>query len=134
MGNVQLLQGLYDAFAKGDVGTVLGAFAPDIEWYEAESNPYEPEGGAPFVGADSITNNLFVKLATEWDSFTVTPQRFHDAGDAVVVEGRYSGAYNTSGLKLDAQFCHVWTMRDGKVATFRQYADTAKFQDVMSAP
>src|SRR5579871_1684112 len=31
-GNTQFLQGLYEAFAKGDAPTVLGAMAPGIEW------------------------------------------------------------------------------------------------------
>jgi hypothetical protein len=35
----QLIQSLYDAFARGDVDHVLGSMAPDIQWFEAEGNP-----------------------------------------------------------------------------------------------
>jgi ketosteroid isomerase-like protein len=70
------------------------------------------------------------RLATEWDGFTVHAGEFHDAGDVVVVEGRYTGTYKETGKRLDAQVCHVWKIRDGKVASFQQYVDTAQLQDV----
>jgi hypothetical protein len=35
-----------------------------------------------------------------------------------------------TGKKLDAQACHVWKIRDGKVASFQQYVDTAQLQGV----
>lgn len=129
MSNVELARSLYDAFAQGDVETVIGAFHERIEWRQAEGNPYEPEG-KPWIGADAIMQNLFVKLATEWDGFTVSPKEFHDAGDTVVVEGRYTAGHNGTGKSLDAQFCHVWRVRDGEVLSFQQYVDTAQMQDV----
>ena len=39
MDNVTLLKGLYDAFGRGDMPTVLGAMNPGIQWHQAESNP-----------------------------------------------------------------------------------------------
>lgn len=65
--------------------------------------------------------------------FTVHPGAFYDAGDSVIVEGRYSGTYKATGKSKDAQVCHVWDVKDGKVTRFQQYADTAKLQDVMRA-
>jgi ketosteroid isomerase-like protein len=130
MGNVEVVKGVYEAFGRGDIPSVLAAFDPDIEWREAEGNPYEPEGN-PWFGGDAITQNLFMRLGSEWDSFTVSPKEFHDAGDTVVVECRYTGAYNATGKSLDAQVCHVWKLRDGKITSFQQYLDTAQVQDVM---
>lgn len=132
MGNVEFLQGLYGAFGEGDMPTVLGGMHPEIEWREAESNPYQP-GGEPFVGPDAVVENLFTRLATEWDGFTIHPKEFHDAGDTVVVEGRYTGTHNDTGNGIDAQFCHVWRVRDGKVTSFQQFTDTAQLQDAMGA-
>jgi hypothetical protein len=48
----------------------------------------------------------------------------------VLVEARYTGTYKQTGKKLDAQVCHVWKIRDGKVMSFQQYTDTAQLQDV----
>ena len=132
MSNVKIMQDLYEAFGRGDVGTVLAGMDPNIEWREAEGNPYQPSG-EPWIGPDAIVNNLFVKLGTEWDGFGVHPKEFHDAGDTVVVEGRYSGSFKATGKNLDAQMTHVWRLRDGKVTSFQQYVDTAQMQEVMGA-
>ncbi len=132
MDNVRLLKNLYDAFGRGDVPTVLGAMSPDIKWSQAESNPYMPSGEA-WVGPDAVLNNLFMKLGAEWDGFTVHPRSFHGAGDSVIVEARYSGTYKATGKSMDAQVCHVWDVKDGKVTRFQQYADTAKLQNIMGA-
>jgi ketosteroid isomerase-like protein len=34
--NLELVQSLYDAFARGDADAVLGAMHPDVDWNEAE--------------------------------------------------------------------------------------------------
>jgi hypothetical protein len=132
MGNVEMMKGAYEAFGRGDVPVVLGAMDPDIEWREAEGNPYQPTGAA-WRGPDAVLQNLFIKLATEWDAFTVSPVQFHDAGDTVAVEGRYTGTYKDTGKSMDAQFCHVWKIRDDKVVSFQQYVDTGQWQEAMAA-
>lgn len=130
MSNVRLVQDVYAAFGRGDVPTVLGAFDAKIEWREAEGNPYMPSGKA-WVGPDALLQNLFSRLGAEWDGFAVHPRDFHDAGDTVVVEGRYTGTYKLTGKVLDAQLCHVWKIRNGKVTSFQQFVDTAQLQNVM---
>jgi ketosteroid isomerase-like protein len=132
MDNVGLLKSLYGAFGRGEIPTVLGGMSPDIRWHQAESNPYMPSG-EPWVGPDAVLNNLFMRLGAEWDSFTVHPKAFHDAGNSVIVEVRYTGTYKATGKSMDAQACHVWDVKDGKVTRFQQYVDTAKIQDVMGA-
>jgi ketosteroid isomerase-like protein len=130
MSNTELLASLYDAFGRGDVPSVLALMDAEIHWHEAEGNPYMPSGEA-WVGPDAVVNNLFVRLAEEWDGFTVTPGSFHDAGDVVAVEGRYTGTYEKTGKSLDAQFCHLWTLKDGKIVKFQQYGDMVQLRDAM---
>jgi hypothetical protein len=132
VSNVELIRGLYDAFTRGDIQSVLGSMDPDCEWREAEGNPYEPSG-APWRGPDEVLQKLFIRLGTEWDGFTVHPKEFHEAGDSVIVEVRYSGTCNETGKSLDAQACHVFRVRGDKVTAFQQYVDTAQLQDVMGA-
>jgi ketosteroid isomerase-like protein len=129
MSGVELIAGAYAAFGRGDVPAVVGAMHPEIRWHEAEGNPYRPSG-EPWIGPDAVVNNLFVKLAEEWDGFTVHPGTYHDAGDVVVVEVRYTGTYKATGRSMNTQACHVWTIKDGKAAKFQQYVDTGKMQDV----
>ena len=128
MSNVDVVKGLYDAFARGDVPGVLGAMDPNIEWREAENNPYKMDG-APWIGPEAVTQNLFMKLMEDWEGFSATPKTIHDAGDTVVAEGRYTAKHNKTGKNLDAQFCHVWTIAGDKITKFQQYGDTAQLQE-----
>jgi len=130
MSNVDVIKNAYEAFAKGDVPAVLGAMDPEIKWHEAEGNPYMPSGEA-FVGPDAVLNQLFGRLAVEWDDFGVHPNLFYDAGDTVVVEGRYSGTFKATGKQQDTQVCHIWHFKNSKVTKFQQYVNTAALQEVM---
>ena len=124
MNNVDLIRGAYDAFAKGDVPTVLGLLSPDINWTEAEGFPY----GGTYVGPRAVLENVFMRLGTEWEGFAAVPQEFIDGGDSVVALGKYSGTYKATGKSFQADFAHIWKMKDGKAAKFVQYVDTALVQ------
>ena len=132
MSNVDVMKNLYAAFARGDVAAVVGAMDPAIEWRQAEGNPYMPSGEA-WVGPDAVVSNLFARLGAEWEAFAVHPKTYHDAGDTVVVEARYSGTYKDTGKSLDTQVCHAWSFKNGRIIRFQQYANTAQLQDVMGA-
>jgi ketosteroid isomerase-like protein len=130
MSNGEIVKRAYEAFARCDVQYVLAGMDPKIEWYEAEGNPYMPSGKA-WIGPDAVLNNLFMRLGTDWDGFAVHPAAYHDAGDTVVVEARYSGTHKVTRKRMNPQVCHVWTVRHGKLAKFQQYVDTAQLQEVM---
>lgn len=130
MSNVKLVQDTYAAFNRGDIPTVLGIMDSKMEWREAEGNPYQPSG-EPWHGPDAILHNLFMKIGSDWDGFTIHPREFHDAGSTVVVECRYTGTHKKTGKALDAQVCHVFKIRNDKLTSFQQFMNTAHLQDVM---
>jgi uncharacterized protein len=120
--NLDLVRAIYSAFAAGDIPGVLGRMAPDMVWNEAENFPYAD--GNPYEGPDAILSGVFARLGSEWDGFAAVPDEYLDAGDTIVVLGRYRGACRATGQDLDAQFAHVWRVRDGKAARFQQHTDT----------
>lgn len=129
-GNEQVIRSVYEAFARGDGAAVVGALDPNVHWMEAESIFLADRN--PYIGPQAVAEGVFGRIAQAWSDFTVTPQEFITSGDRVVVLGRYRGKFNTTGRMLDAQFAHVWTVRDGKITRFQQYADTAQFAKVAS--
>lgn len=122
--NVDLIASLYSAFARGDGPAVLASMDPAIVWNEAENFPYADRN--PYVGPAAVAEGIFFRLATEWDHFQVLPSEFLDAGDTVVVLGRYKATWKTTGAPLNAQFAHVWHLRAARVTAFQQYTDTAQ--------
>jgi ketosteroid isomerase-like protein len=122
------VKSLYDAFAKGDVATVVGALDGAVQWREAENYPYAT--GNPYVGPEAVVEGVFKPLVADMDGFTIHPANFIDGGETVVVEGRYRGTMKATGKSLDAQFAHVWQLRGGKVVRFQQYTDSKQWSEV----
>ena len=122
MSAVALVKRSYDAFARGDMDGVLGDMHPDIEWQQAQGLPH----GGTYHGLEDVRRNIFDPLDEEWwDEFSAVPTEFLDAGEEVVVLGRYRGVAKGTGKELDVPFVHVWTVRDGTAVRFRQFLDTA---------
>lgn len=120
-----IVKGIYGALGRGDVPAVLGAFDPQIQWREAENFLYAD--GNPYVGPQAVAEGVFQRIVSDVEDFAVVPERFIEGGDTVVVEGRYRGKMNATGTIVDAQFAHVWQLRDGKVVRFQQYTDTKQW-------
>lgn len=129
--NVDLIRGIYDAFAVGDVPAVLGAMSPDIVWNEAEHFPYAD--GNPYVGPEAVLNGVFARCVGEWDGFAVAVDEILDAGDTVIALGRYHGTFKATGRAQNTQLVHVWRIASGKVVAFQQYADTLQVARVTGA-
>lgn len=130
MNHVDLVRSSYEAFSQGDLPSLLATFDDEIEWRPAEGHPYASEQRA-WIGPEAISESLFMRTAEEWDEFSARPSTFHDAGETIIVEGRYGGVHKGTGRRLDAQFCHLWTIRAGKIRVFQQYLDTAQLRRVM---
>lgn len=129
--NVALIRSIYDAFAAGDIPGVVGRMRPDMVWNEAENFPYAD--GNPYCGPEAILGGVFARLGSEWDGFAASPEEYLDAGETVVVLGRYRGTCKATGLAMDAQLAHVWRVAGGKAARFQQYTDTLQAARVMGS-
>jgi ketosteroid isomerase-like protein len=129
--NVKVVRGLYEAFAKGDIPTIIGALDPKIEWWEAENHIYAD--GNPYVGPDAVLQGVFMRLGSEWDGFAVGPKEVLDAGNTVIGQGYYSGTYKQSGKSVRSQFAHFFTFKEGRIVKFQQYTDTAQFKEAVAA-
>ena len=73
-----------------------------------------------------------MRLVSDWDNFTVTPEQILDAGEQVVTLGIYSGTHKKTRKAVRAQMVHVWNLSDGKAVKFQQYTDTKQFADAVS--
>lgn len=130
MSNVQVAARSYDAFARGDLDAVLADMHDEIVWHQAQGLPH----GGVYRGIDEVRRNVFDPLDRDWwDEFVVTPVEFVQDGDVVVVLGTYRGLARGTGKRLDVPFVHVWTFADGLAVGFRQFLDTAGWNEALSA-
>lgn len=120
---LSVVQDVYAAFGRGDIPALLGALAPDVRWevvgrasdYPTFGVRHGPDGALAF----------FQALGETEDISEFVPERLHAAGDTVFVEGRIKLRLKTNGRALAYDWAHVFTVRDGKIAGFREFYDTA---------
>jgi len=127
--NVEFVKGVYGAFDRGDVPAVLGAFAEDIEWVEADGMPY----GGVYRGPEAVAQNVFGPITEDVDGFALVREEFIASDGTVAAVVRYTGTGKATGKTLDVPAVHVWEIRDGKLARFRQYIDTVKYAEAVPA-
>ena len=128
--NVALAQSLYDAFARGDVPTVVGAMDPNIEWIEPEAPGY-PFGGV-HRGPQEVVDKVIALLQTYYQEIAFLPQEFVDDGDRVLILGESRGKAKASGTSFQVSFVQVVTFRDGKWTRFQHYTNTGVIAAALS--
>jgi uncharacterized protein len=117
---LDLVNGAYEAFARGDIDGVLGAVDPGVRWRVPAVLPH---GGA-FEGREGV-GRFFAGLAERWDGLEVDADPPIADGDRVAVTGRATGRLRSTGAQTGYGFVHVWTLRDGRATAFDEYVDPA---------
>ena len=121
--NLVVVDGLYQAFAKGDIPGALAPMDPDIVWNEAESFPYADNN--PYIGPDAVLNGVFARIGAEWEYWNLADIQLHDmANDMVLATLRYKAKHKATGKEIDSQTAHLWTLKYGKITAFQQFTDT----------
>ncbi|MCJ2060266.1 hypothetical protein MKL09_27535 [Methylobacterium sp. J-048] len=98
---------------------------PDLLWSEIEWRVLEsfPSGGI-YRGRDDVINRFFPSVKAHFSAYETHPKTFMADGETVVTTGLYR-IRSKSGVITEADFAHVWTVRDASIVAFRQIADTA---------
>jgi ketosteroid isomerase-like protein len=128
MNNIEVIKELYRAFREQDYDTFLRLSTEDIEWIQNEGFP----GGATYKGASAVIQGVFKANNDKWSDFAYHIEEILDAGNSVIVIGKYSGCDRLSGKSMSAAAAHIYDLRDGKIARFRMFADTKSIWNAMA--
>lgn len=125
--NVSVVRDAYAAFQRGDIPGLMGLLTDDVDWW----TPGSPEQ-IPYTGRRSghaAVGEFFGQLAASEEITHFEPREFIAQGDKVAVTGNYKGRTKPSGRDYDLDWLQVFTVREGKIAAFREYLDTAALAD-----
>ena len=118
--NIELVKRGYEAFASGDMETVMSLYDDNIEWVQ----PGRSAISGTYHGKGEL-GDLLMRLAEK--TAIVKPLRFLADGDTVVVLSQATIGGETSD---DVE---VYTIRDGKTVTAKVYGDTALMERLFGA-
>lgn len=121
--NTELVKDAFAAFQRGDIPSLLGTLDDNVEWQAVIGT----EGIVPTAGlrrGRDAVGGFFEQLneAVAFDLFE--PREFIAEGDQVAVVGHYKGRAKPTGKPIDAGWVMIFTIRNGKVVKFREYADS----------
>jgi uncharacterized protein len=121
--NTRLAQSAYEAFGRGDMAALAEVMADDIEWVVPGDPDDDPNAGT-FKGKEAVLG-WFGGLASALDFTTFEPREFIAQNDKVVSLVYAEATVRGTGRAVVNHEAHVWTFRDGKLARFQNYFDTA---------
>lgn len=126
--NVRIIQGIYEAFGRGDVAHIQGALADRFEWHHRGA-PAVPWGTSRTSKED--VGSFVGELNQAVEILGLEVQRFVAQGDTVVVLGMFRGRSRKTGKEFDDPWAMAWTLENGKVTSFRAYEDTLAMASAM---
>lgn len=122
MPNLQTVQEIYAAFGAGDVETILGKLADDVEW-DADSATDLPLT-KPRRGRSEVGEFFVATGAVEFTKFA--PTEFLASSDVVVALIDVEFTVKATGKKVSQlDEAHIWRFNAaGLVTKFRHRVDT----------
>ena len=94
------------------------------ERFELHLPPVYPDTQV-FRGTDGL-KRWVVRTREVWGEWRFDVERFIDAGERVVVLVHLVAEGGKSGVRLERETAHVWTIADGKVIRCEVYLDRAE--------
>ena len=114
--NVELVRRGYELLNRGELR--LDQFGPEFEVVE----PLEQPGAQTRYGREGVRDSI-ASLSEAFDEFQFEPERFEEIGDNVVAFFKARGRGKGSGIVVESEVVHVWTLRDGSPVRVRIYLD-----------
>jgi ketosteroid isomerase-like protein len=127
----QVLRRYLDALVAGDLETIRDSFAADATWTIKADLPV----AGPWHGRDQIVDTFLATVMSE--RFEAGSHAFEFPtmvadGDTIALEWHVS-ARNAAGDPYENDYCGIFVIRDGRIATVREYLDSGYAARVLFA-
>ena len=128
--NIETVQKIYADFGQGNVPAILDRVNADVDWVNAgpEVVPYARKRRGV-----SEVKEFFSALFAALDVQSFEPKEFIASGDRVIVLGTWSGRAKSTGKPFASDWTMAWTVKAGKVTSFRSFEDTHAVAAAFSA-
>ncbi len=128
--NLDIVKQGYADFQQGNIPGMLEVLSDDIEWTLPGSAGVNFSG--TFKGKEGVMK-FFENVAGGNDMKEFMVDTYIAEGDHVVALGHLSAIARNTGKTSSNKWAHVWKLKDGKVVSHYEYADTAEIRDAFSS-
>lgn len=122
--NIDLIKQFYEYLGTNDKESYMKLCDDNMEWIATRD---ATEGVGKCSGKKTIFDEYLPMFYSRFKEFHGVPEEFLDAGENVVVLGKYHIVSKTDE-NFKSSFAQIFTVRDGKIIRFRNYADSATIQ------
>jgi ketosteroid isomerase-like protein len=129
--NIKTIEGVYDAFTRGDVDAILAVVTDDVDWASETTSTVAPWYGVHH-GRDGV-GEFFTAFASAMDVEEFTPVAFAANDNDVLTVVRFRVRSKSTGREAAMDLHHVFRFREGKIAYYRGTEDTAQTEAVLRA-
>jgi ketosteroid isomerase-like protein len=129
--NTAVVQGVYEAFGRGDVPSILNSLADNVEW--GNPGPVEILPWAKVRHSRDEVVEFFQALGSELEFEKFEPREFIAQGDRVVALGYFKAKSRRTGKSMEENWAMEWTVKDGKITQYRAHDDTFALARAMDA-
>ena len=124
--DVEILRRSFEAWNAGDLETLIGMLHPEFEFVPLRS---QLDGGA-YRGPESM-HQFAADTAEEWEYLRIVSDEFQEAGEAILMLGRFNARTRGSGMEIEFPCGWVARMTDGKVRYLRTYSDAQEAREAV---
>jgi hypothetical protein len=121
--NQELIERAYQAFARGDIPTVLEVLAVDIHWHVPGRGPISGD----YHGHTEVLGFFEHFMQLSQGTFQIQIEDVLAKGDRVIVLVTESARHN--GREWSSPQVHAWTVKNGKANVFRQFQGDQQTED-----
>jgi uncharacterized protein len=121
--NAELLRRAYQAFAEGDVPTVLASFAHEISWHVPGRSPLS----GSYQGHEGVLDFFGRSMELSGGTLKVDVDEILGDGERIAVLTTVSAQRN--GTAWSAPDVHVWRVVDGSAVEFREFQGDQQTED-----
>ena len=130
--NVETMRHSFECWLSGDLEGWRETMDPEVGWdISAHPLPDVPNHGQ---GRDALLNDMLGVYMSGWVDYSGELTEMIDAGDEVVITIHETATMRETGVPLERDLFHTWTVREGRATFLRVFKTKAEAIEASDMP
>jgi uncharacterized protein len=126
--DVEILRAAYEALNRGDIPGTVAVLDADAEWHEHSELPE-----ADNYRGREVIQSFLESFLESWHDFRQEVEDLIAEDGKVLILLHMIGQGKGSGIRVEARYAHLWTMREGRGVRVDTYTDREEALEALHA-